>query len=68
MEESRSVYTSIEFLRKLLLTFKPDDSSQQIFKTGQKIDTSDNITREEIVSRLVKDNIFQKVITNVALY
>ena len=58
MDESRSVYTSVEFLRKLLLTFKPDNSGQQIYRSGQKQDTSDNLSREEIVSRLLRENIF----------
>jgi len=67
MAESNSVFTSIEFLRKILLTYKPDNQGQQVYR-GPQQQSSDTIAREEIVSRLLKENIFQKVISNIALY
>lgn len=67
LNESSSIYTTLEFLRKILLTFKPDNSGQQIYNS-QKKDTSDNLSREEIVGRLIKEDIFLKVIQNAAMY
>lgn len=66
LEESRSVFTTLEFLRKLLLTYKPDNSGQQVY--SKKQESAEKVSREEIVMRILKEDIFQKVIVNVALY